>query len=105
MLQLIWKLIKMPKRNRSFFLINKDGLFMASLLVPIVKEHYNYFEKKGIDVDFIEINNLGIDKNNLLEFLRTKVDNQQLQKHNTIPIIFYNGNFIGGFSQLKESIR
>jgi|SRR5438874_11722083 len=53
-------------------------------------------------VDFIDLESRNIDKQDLLNFLRTDVDpkNQSLKTHDTVPLIFKDGKFIGGSDDL-----
>jgi glutaredoxin len=69
---------------------------------PYCKGGLEYFKENNIPVQFVDITG---DKDSALLTLRSEYpDDDRLAKHNTVPIIFHDGNFIGGFSALNKKI-
>jgi len=74
---------------------------------PYCQGALNLLKKRNAPLYFIDLETQHIDKQNLLNFLRMEVNpkNQLLKAHETVPLIFHNGQFIGGYSQLMKILQ
>jgi glutaredoxin len=73
--------------DKNFTIYSKSGCINCTQLKKILKEKFFVFEEINCDEFLIE------NKSEFLSFIENKIG----KKHNTFPMVFYNGNFIGGY--------
>jgi glutaredoxin len=79
----------------GFTIYSKSGCFNCSKIKKLLKEHNIVFVE--IDCDDYLVEN----RDNFLSFIQNKTS----KSDNTFPIIFNDGNFIGGYAETVEFIN
>ena len=87
----------------------KDKNYFIVFYSPSCKFSVNaitLLETKNISFKGYNIDNIKGNRKRLLHFLKQQKDITSFdEQHKTIPIIFYKGKFIGGFSELESYLN
>ena len=81
--------------NEGYTIYSKSGCINCNKLKKIFKEKRIGFVEVQCDEYLIE------NKDFFLSFIKQKTQ----KEFNVFPMIFYNANFIGGYSETKENIE
>ena len=81
-------------QQKNFTIYSKSGCINCNSVKKLLKEKYFLFHEINCDEYLIE------DKNNFLSFIENKVG----KPYKTFPMLFYNGNFIGGYTDTIDYI-
>ena len=78
--------------SKDFTIYSKSGCINCTAVKKLLKEKFFYFQEINCDEYLIE------EKENFLLFIENKIG----KSYKTFPIVFYNGNFIGGYTETIE---
>jgi len=81
--------------NEGYTIYSKSGCVNCTKVKKLLKEKKICFVEVQCDEYLIE------NKEHFLLFIKE----QALKECTTFPMIFYNGNFIGGYTETKENIE
>lgn len=79
----------------GFTIYSKSGCHNCSKIKKLLKEKNLFFIEVDCDEYLIE------EKDNFLSFIENKVG----KPYKTFPIVFYDGKFIGGFTESEEYVN
>jgi len=81
--------------SEGYTIYSKSGCINCTKIKNLLKEKQLFFIEIQCDEYLFE------NKENFLLFIKEKAK----KEHKTFPIIFFNGEFIGGYNEAKENIK